>query len=205
MPMKNGGMELEMTEEKNINEENPNEDELENSDIKVDNTQECSEKPDKKSEKKDKKKSTKNNELDKAKEEIKELNDKLLRQFAEFDNFRKRTQKERESTFSDAKIKTLSPLVEILDNFERAIETETSDENYKQGIVMIFNQFREKLTNLGVCEMDCLGQKLDPNLHQAVMHIEDPEKGENEIVAVFQKGYMLGDKVLRLSMVQVAN
>ena len=133
------------------------------------------------------------------------MNDKYLRLCAEYDNFRKRSQKEKDALYDDIKANTLKSFLPVYDNLVRALNQPTEDEAYKKGVEMIMAQFRATIEKLGVAEMDCLGQKFDPAFHNAVMHVEDEEKGENEIVEVFQQGFMLGDKVIRFAMVKVAN
>ena len=133
------------------------------------------------------------------------MNDKYLRLCAEYDNFRKRSQKEKDALYDDIKANTLKAFLPVYDNLVRALAQSTEDEAYKKGVEMIMAQFRATIEKLGVTEMDCLGQKFDPAFHNAVMHVEDEEKGENEIVEVFQQGFMLGDKVIRFAMVKVAN
>ena len=133
------------------------------------------------------------------------MNDKYLRLCAEYDNFRKRSQKEKDALYDDIKANTLKAFLPVYDNLVRALAQSTEDEAYKKGVEMIMAQFRTTMEKLGVTEMDCLGQKFDPAFHNAVMHVDDEEKGENEIVEVFQQGFMLGDKVIRFAMVKVAN
>ena len=141
----------------------------------------------------------------KLEEENADLNDRYLRVCAEYDNFRRRSQKEREALYSDIKADTVMKFLPVYDNLERALKQGTEDEAYRKGVEMIMNQFNATLEKLGVTEIDCLGQKFDPALHNAVMHVDDEEKGENEIVEVFQKGFKIGDKVIRFAMVNVAN
>lgn len=133
-------------------------------------------------------------------------NDKHLRMMAEYENFRKRAVKEKEGIYTDALCDTAAQLLPIIDNLERALEAESDKESsmYK-GVEMVMKQCNEVFTRLGISEIEALGKTFDPNLHNAVMHDEDPEKGENEITAVFQKGYIRGDKVLRYSVVKVSN
>ena len=133
------------------------------------------------------------------------MNDKYLRLCAEYDNFRKRSQKEKDALYDDIKANTLKAFLPVYDNLVRALAQSTEDEAYKKGVEMIMAQFRTTMEKLGVTEMDCLGQKFDPAFHNAVMHVDDEEKSENEIVEVFQQGFMLGDKVIRVAMVKVAN
>lgn len=133
------------------------------------------------------------------------LNDKYLRLCAEYDNFRKRSQKERDSLYADIKAETLKKFLPVYDNLVRALDQSTEDEAYRRGVEMIMTQFNTTMEKLGVTEIESLGQKFDPAFHNAVMHVEDAEKGENEIVEVFQKGFIMGDKVIRFAMVKVAN
>ena len=146
------------------------------------------------------------NELDKIKQELNEKADRLLRTLAEYDNFRKRSQKEKEGAYEDSKALVLKKLLPVIDNIERAqVKDETSLEDYKKGVDMIFDQFMKAMTDMGVTPFGEKGDKFDPLLHNAVMHIEDENLGENVIAQVFEKGYMLGDRVLRPATVQVAN
>ena len=133
------------------------------------------------------------------------LNDKYLRLCAEYDNFRKRSQKEKDSLYADIKAETLKKFLPVYDNLVRALDQSTEDEAYRRGVEMIMTQFNTTMEKLGVTEIESLGQKFDPAFHNAVMHVEDAEKGENEIVEVFQKGFLMGDKVIRFAMVKVAN
>lgn len=140
-----------------------------------------------------------------ADDELATLNDKYLRICAEYDNFRRRSQKEKTELYADVKASAVKSFLPVYDNLERAIAQETSDEAYAKGVEMIMSQFMKTLEGLGVSKIADIGEKFDPNLHNAVMHVDDEEKGENEIVEVFQKGFMLGEKVIRFSMVKVAN
>ena len=136
---------------------------------------------------------------------VSDASDKYLRLAAEYDNFRKRSQKEKDSLYGDVKAETLKKFLPVYDNLVRALAQSTEDEAYRRGVEMIMNQFNVTMEKLGVTEIECLGKKFDPAFHNAVMHVEDEEKGENEIVEVFQKGFMMGDKVIRFAMVKVAN
>ena len=132
--------------------------------------------------------------------------DKYLRLAAEYDNYRKRTAKEKESLYTDAKIDTVNALLGVYDNLERGIAQYGDEESpHRKGLEMVFNQFKESLKKLGVETMDAVGQPFDPEKHNAVMHIEDESCGENTVVEVLQQGFMLGDKVLRFAIVKVAN
>ena len=137
--------------------------------------------------------------------EMAAMNDRYLRLCAEYDNFRKRSQKEKDSLYGDVKANTLKAFLPVYDNLVRALATPTADEAYRKGVEMIMAQFNTTMERLGVTEIDCLGKTFDPNFHNAVMHVDDEEKGENEIVEVFQKGFMMGEKVIRFAMVKVAN
>jgi molecular chaperone GrpE len=140
-----------------------------------------------------------------AEQQVKEANDKYLRLMAEYDNYRKRSQKEREALYGDIKADVLNKFLPVYDNLVRALDQPTEDEAYRKGVEMIMAQFNKTMENLGVTEIESVGQPFDPNLHNAVMHVEDETKGENEIVEVFQKGFKLGEKVIRFAMVKVAN
>lgn len=131
--------------------------------------------------------------------------DKYLRLLAEYDNFRKRSVKEKLDASDNATAKAALEVISVIDNFERAVAAECSDENYKKGVEMIYNQFIQVISKLGVEEIDALGKEFDPNLHNAVTQIEDESLGENVVAQVYQKGYKLGDKVIRCAMVVVAN
>ena len=136
---------------------------------------------------------------------VREEKDKYLRLAAEYDNFRKRSQKEKDSLYTDIKVDTLRKFLPVYDNLERALKQETADEAYRKGVEMIMAQFKSTMDGLGVTEIAAEGEKFDPEKHNAVMHVEDESFGENEIVEVFQRGFTLGDKVIRFAMVKVAN
>ena len=139
------------------------------------------------------------------KEELAAEKDKHLRLAAEYENFRRRSQREREETYAMVKADTIAKLLPVYDNLERALRQETADAAYRKGVEMIMTQFNEVLSKMGVTPIETEGQQFDPALHNAVMHCDDPEKSEGEIVQEFQKGFKMGDKVIRFSMVQVAN
>ena len=146
--------------------------------------------------------------LDEKKKEVSDLNDKYLRLCAEYDNFRRRTAKEKESTYADACCDTLEQILPVLDNLERAAQYNTEDSAETpmgKGLELTLKSFVETLSKLGIAEIEALGKEFDPNVHNAVMHVEDEIAGENTVVEVFMKGYAKGDKVLRHSMVKVAN
>lgn len=136
-----------------------------------------------------------------------ELLDRLQRTMAEFDNYRKRTQKEKAVLFEDGVRSTIEQILPVIDNFERALSTADADENnpYLQGLEMIYRQFQDILLSIGVEEIKAVGEKFNPDFHNAVTHVEDEAYGENEIVEEFQKGYIYKEKVIRYSMVKVAN
>ena len=131
--------------------------------------------------------------------------DSYLRLAADYDNFRKRTIKEKEQSYGNGKADAVEKLLPVYDNLERALNQPTEDEAYKKGVEMTMTQLTEILTGLGVEIFGAVGDAFDPNFHNAVMHIEDESFGENTICQVFQKGFKLGDKIVRFAMVQVAN
>ena len=138
-------------------------------------------------------------------QEMAAMNDKYLRLAAEYDNFRRRSQKEKDSLYTDVRADTLTKFLPVYDNLTRALATPTEDEAYRKGVELIMSQFAATMEKLGVEKIESLGQKFDPSLHNAVMHVDDEEKGESEIVEVFQEGFKIGDKVVRFAMVKVAN
>ena len=142
---------------------------------------------------------------EKLQKQIDELNDKLLRTLAEYDNYRKRSIKEKDAIYPQAKADTVEKFLPIIDNFERAMQTECSDEAFKKGIEMIFQSFIKTMTDLSVEEIGKEGETFNPDLHNAVMHVEDENYGENVVAQVLQKGYKIGDRVVRYAMVKVAN
>lgn len=144
-------------------------------------------------------------ELEALKNELAEKESKYLRLAAEYDNFRKRSQKEKESAYADAKTDAVSAFLPVYDNLERALKQETCDEAYAKGVEMTMTGLKEIMTRLGIEEIPALGQPFDPSLHNAVMHVEDESAEENTVVEVFQAGFRLGEKVIRFAMVKVAN
>ena len=145
-------------------------------------------------------------EMEALQAQLNEANEKFLRTLAEYDNYRKRSIKEKEQAYGDSKAAVLTELLPVLDNFERAASNkEASIEDYQKGIDMIFNQFNDILKKAGVEAFGEKGDEFDPNIHSAVMHIDDENEKENVIVDVFSKGYKLGDRVLRAAVVKVAN
>ena len=139
------------------------------------------------------------------KTEYDELNDHYKRILAEFDNYKKRSQKEKESLYSSVLSDVIEVMLPVVDNLENALKAETQDENYKQGIELVLKQFKDVLSSKGVEEIKALGETFDPELHEAVGSIQDDNLGEKEIAQEYRKGYKLGNKVVRHSMVVVAN
>ena len=131
--------------------------------------------------------------------------DAHLRVAAEFDNFRKRTVKEKEASYGNGKADAVAKMLPVYDNLERALNQPTEDAAYKKGVEMTMNELIKIFTSLGVEVFGNVGDEFDPNLHNAVMHIDSDELGENVIAQVFQKGFKIGEKVVRFAMVQVAN
>ncbi len=143
--------------------------------------------------------------LSKATEEIKDLEDRFKRMLAEFENYKKRTQKEKESIYGMVTGDVLTTMLPIMDNLEKAAEAKTEDTQYQEGVKLVSRQFAEALKSLGLEEIESVGKRFDPQFHEAVSHIEDETKGEQEIVQEYRKGYKIGNKVVRYSMVIVAN
>ena len=169
---------------------------------------ECDGMKNQKKEKKSDKKETEalKAEVEALKKELADAKDSHLRSLAEYDNFRKRSQREKDAVYGDAKANTLALLLPVIDNFDRAAENKTDDpEVYKKGIEMIISQFSDILKRLEVERFGEVGDEFDPNMHNAVMHVENDELPANKIAAVFEKGYKMGDRILRFATVQVAN
>lgn len=173
------------------NKKNPPEEKNENVEEVVEETTEATEAPAK-------------TEADTLREQLAEQNDKYLRMLAEYDNFRRRSRLERENIYADVRADTVVKFLPVYDNLSRAAEQET-DPEAKKAAVAIFNQFKSVLEGLGVTEIEAVGQKFDPALHNALLHIDDEKYGEGEIVLELTRGFKLGDKVIRFSAVQVAN
>ena len=144
-------------------------------------------------------------EVESLKKELADEKEKYLRLDAEYYNYRTRSLKEKQEAYDNALCKTVTEVLSVIDNFERAANAECSDENFKKGVDMIFKQYLAILEKLGVSEIPAQGQPFDPNLHNAVSSCEDENLGENTVAAVLQKGYTLGKKVIRHAMVTVAN
>ena len=144
-------------------------------------------------------------QLEKLRQQMDEKEEQYLRLAAEYDNFRKRSQKEKEGIYQGAKSDAVAAFLPVYDNLERALKQETADEAYKKGVEMTMTGLKDILSKLGVEEIPALGATFDPSLHNAVMHVEDESAGENTVVEVFQSGFKLGEKVIRFAMVKVAN
>ena len=158
--------------------------------------------------KKDKKLFKRKPKKDKKDEQIEELMDKLTRQMAEFDNFRKRTEKEKSAMYEVGAKDIIEKILPVIDNFERGLDAVTEEQknnSFVTGMEMIYKQIMTMLDGVGVKVIEAVGQEFNPDLHNAVMHVEDEEVGENIIVEEFQKGYTYRDSVVRHSMVKVAN
>lgn len=146
-----------------------------------------------------------NDDLAEQKKKTDEYFEHLKRNMAEFDNFKKRMLKEKEGLFKTVVSDIVEDFLPIMDNFEQALDSECQDEKYKDGMRMIYNQLKDCLVKQGLEEIEAIGNTFDPNLHEAVMHEENENAGEKEIIQVFRKGYKIGEKVIRHSMVKVAN
>lgn len=151
------------------------------------------------------KKEEKPSELDAVKEQLAKEHDGYLRLAAEYDNFRKRSQKEKDDLYTVIKAETVGKFLPVYDNLERALAQETADEAYKKGVEMTMNQLVKVMEGLGVTSFGEIGEAFDPARHNAVMHVEEEGLGDNVIAEVFQKGFLVGEKVIRFAMVKVAN
>lgn len=180
-----------MSEEKEVLEENKK---LENNEEEK-NAQEAQEKEEK----------TEGRELADTKLELEETVDRLKRIMAEFENYKKRSNKEREMLYNNILSDIIESFLPVIDNLEKAVAAQTEDEGYKQGVELVLKQFTEVLTKLGVEEIATVGETFDPEIHDAVSSIQDENKGEKEVVEVYRKGYKIGTKVIRHAMVVVAN
>ena len=144
-------------------------------------------------------------ELQKKQEELEELTDRYKRVMAEFENYKKRSSKERENLYGSILGDVVEAVLPVLDNLENAAKVETKDENYKQGVELVLKQFKDVLKSKGVEEIEAVGTTFDPELHEAVSSVQDESKESQEIVQEYRKGYKFGNKVIRHSMVVVAN
>ncbi|MBO6233469.1 MAG: nucleotide exchange factor GrpE [Clostridia bacterium] len=148
---------------------------------------------------------TEKSELELKQEELDDITDRYKRVLAEFENFKKRSSKERESLYSSILGDVVEAMLPVVDNLENAAKVETQDENYKKGVEMVLKQFKDVLQSKGVEEIKTVGETFDPSLHEAVSSIQDENLGEKEIAQEYRKGYKIGNKVIRHSMVVVAN
>lgn len=146
-----------------------------------------------------------NKDLEEQRQKTDEYFEHLKRNMAEFDNFKKRISKEKDAMYLNVTSDIIENMLPILDNFEKAISAECTDASFKEGIVMIYDQFKDILVRLGLEPIPDVGTTFDPNIHEAVMHEDNDKYGEKEIVEVFKTGYKIGSKVIRHSMVKVAN
>lgn len=137
--------------------------------------------------------------------DLSDKDDRLKRLMAEFENFKKRSSKEREQLYNSLVGDIMTSILPVMDNLEKAAAAETTDENYKQGVLMVLKQFSDVLNANGVTPIEAVGKTFDPELHEAIHSVQDPELGEKEIKEEFRKGYTIGNKVIRHSMVIVAN
>lgn len=144
-------------------------------------------------------------EFEKAQQALAQEHDSYLRLAAEYDNYRKRSQKEKDNLYTEIRSETVEKFLPVYDNLERALAQETQDTAFKKGVEMTMNQLVSVMEKLGVESFGAAGDHFDPQLHNAVMHIEDESLGENVIAEVFQKGFKVGEKVVRFAMVKVAN
>ena len=144
-------------------------------------------------------------EMNKLKEEYEELDDRYKRMFAEFENYKKRSQKEKEGIYGMITGDVVASMLPVMDNLQKAAEAKTEDTGYQEGVKLVYRQFAEALKGLGLEEIETVGKRFDPEFHEAVSHVQDDTKGEQEIVQEYRKGYKIGNKVVRHSMVIVAN
>ena len=156
-------------------------------------------------EKTEEKQEKKNCIIDPKQQELDELNDRYKRVLAEFENFKKRSGKERETLYNSILADIVEVFLPIVDNLENALKTETQDVEYKKGVELVLKQFKDILKSKGVEEIPAVGETFDPTLHEAVSSIQAPDKNAQEIVEEYRKGYKIGNKVIRHSMVVVAN
>lgn len=145
------------------------------------------------------------NEVNAIKAELEDTTDRLKRLMAEFDNFKKRSAKERDGLYNSLLSDIVSSFLPVVDNLEKAVNSNTDDEGYKQGIELVLKQFMDVLNSLGVKEIEGVGSTFNPEYHEAVSSVQDEKLGEKEVKEVFRKGYQIGDKVIRHAMVVVAN
>lgn len=144
-------------------------------------------------------------ELKKCQAELDDTTDRLKRIMAEFENYKKRSSKERENLYGSIIADIVEKMLPVLDNLEKAVEAKTKDENYKAGVELVLKQYQDVLTSFGVKKIETVGQTFDPEIHEAVSSVQDDKYGEKEIVQEYRTGYMVGNKVIRHAMVVVAN
>ena len=188
----------------------PAEEEIEQETVETEETSAEETKEEKKAKKKKEKGITFTREqveqMELAVKQLDSVKDQFVRLTAEYDNYRKRTAKEKDNIYQDAKADTVKAFLAVYDNLERAANSAGGEDSpHKKGLEMIFTQYKEILKGLGVEEIEAHGKEFDPELHNAVMHIDDENLGENVVAQVFQAGFKMGDKVIRHSIVQVAN
>ena len=146
-----------------------------------------------------------NEEYVKLKEDFEELDDRYKRMFAEFENYKKRSQKEKEGIYGMITGDVVATMLPVMDNLQKAAEAKSEDVGYQEGVKLVYRQFAEALKSLGLEEIETVGKRFDPEFHEAVSHVQDDTKGDQEIVQEYRKGYKIGNKVVRHSMVIVAN
>ncbi len=146
-----------------------------------------------------------NKVVDEKQQELDEITDRYKRVLAEFENFKKRSQKEREGLYNSILSDVITVILPVVDNLENAVKAETEDVKYKEGIELVLKQLKDVLASKGIKEIQAIGETFDPSLHEAVSSIQDDSKGQQEIVEEYRKGYKIGSKVIRHSMVVVAN
>ena len=146
-----------------------------------------------------------NEEYVKLKEDFEELDDRYKRMFAEFENYKKRSQKEKEGIYGMITGDVVATMLPVMDNLQKAAEAKSEDAGYQDGVKLVYRQFAEALKSLGLEEIETVGKRFDPEFHEAVSHVQDETKGEQEIIQEYRKGYKIGNKVVRHSMVIVAN
>ena len=147
----------------------------------------------------------KQDDIDPKQQEIDDITDRYKRVLAEFENFKKRSQKERELLYNSILSDVIESILPVVDNLENAVKVETEDTKYKEGIELVLKQLKDVLQSKGIEEIKTVGETFDPNLHEAVSSVEDESKGEKEIIEEYRKGYKIGNRVIRHSMVVVAN
>ncbi len=193
-----------MAKDKNEKKPGKTEDDLKEKEVKAE--EEAGENKEAKKPEKEKKEDKKDDKIKELEKELAAQKEAHIRTLAEYDNYRKRTQKEKEAIFSDSKVKIIGEFLPLADNFERAIKAESTDlESLKKGVEMTYNDLMNAFAKLSVETYGEPGDKFDPNIHHAVLHVDDDSLEENVITDVFSKGYKTGDKIIRAAIVKVAN